>query len=305
VALGRIDDALRTAKTLFAMSRHLGEHPTLIGGLVGISIIFGSIGPLEEVLQQPGCPNLYWALTNLPRPLIPLEHGIEGERLLVLAEFRDLDETAPMSAERLNKFVEYMDRLLGDGKPVKTEQSRVRAWMNARAKKDDVVRAARRRLVDYGLPEERLLRFPPEQVILLDEKREYEVRRDDGMKLWNLPLWVSEARTGPAKPKHEPSLFDEALLSGLDSVHRAQARLDQRIGLLRQVEAIRMHAAAHQGALPKKLEEISVPLSDDPVTGKPFRYELVGSTGHLRGTPPSGLEKDPFFNIHYEVTIQR
>ena len=37
----------------------------------------------------------------------------------------------------------------------------------------------------------------------------------------------------------------------------------------------------------------------------PFRYELVGSTGHLRGTPPSGLEKDPFFNIHYEVTIQR
>ena len=29
VALGRFDDALRTAKTMFAMSRHLGEHPTL------------------------------------------------------------------------------------------------------------------------------------------------------------------------------------------------------------------------------------------------------------------------------------
>ena len=38
VALGRFDDALRTAKTMFAMSRHLGEHPTFIGNLVGIAI---------------------------------------------------------------------------------------------------------------------------------------------------------------------------------------------------------------------------------------------------------------------------
>src|SRR5207244_4916955 len=36
VALGRFDDALRTAKTMFAMARHLGEHPTFIGNLVGI-----------------------------------------------------------------------------------------------------------------------------------------------------------------------------------------------------------------------------------------------------------------------------
>ena len=33
-----------------------------------------------------------------------------------------------------------------------------------------MVRDARRRLVEHGLAEERLLRFPPEQVILLDEK---------------------------------------------------------------------------------------------------------------------------------------
>ena len=67
VALGRFDDAIRTAKTMFAMSRHLGEHPTLIGNLVGIAIAYVAIEPLEEMLEQPGCPNLYWALTNLPR----------------------------------------------------------------------------------------------------------------------------------------------------------------------------------------------------------------------------------------------
>jgi hypothetical protein len=34
VTLGRFDDAIGTAKTLFAMSRHLGEHPTFVGNLV-------------------------------------------------------------------------------------------------------------------------------------------------------------------------------------------------------------------------------------------------------------------------------
>ena len=86
VALGRFDDALRTAKTMFAMSRHLYEHPTLIADLVGIAVAFVAIGPLEEMLEQPGCPNLYWALTNLPSPLVPLDRGIEGERLLIRAQ---------------------------------------------------------------------------------------------------------------------------------------------------------------------------------------------------------------------------
>ncbi len=68
IAQSRFDDAIRTAKTMFAMSRHLGEHPTLIGNLVGIAIASMTIIHLDEMLEQPGCPNLYWALTNLPIP---------------------------------------------------------------------------------------------------------------------------------------------------------------------------------------------------------------------------------------------
>jgi hypothetical protein len=59
VALGRFDDALRTAKTLFAMTRHLGEHPTLIGDLVGIAVAFVAIGPLEEMLEPEALGALY------------------------------------------------------------------------------------------------------------------------------------------------------------------------------------------------------------------------------------------------------
>ena len=75
VALGRFDDALRTAKTMFALARHLGEHPTFVGNLFGFAVANAAIGPLEEMLEQPGCPNLYWALTHLPNPLVPVDQG--------------------------------------------------------------------------------------------------------------------------------------------------------------------------------------------------------------------------------------
>jgi hypothetical protein len=259
---------------------------------------------LEEMLAQPGCPNLYWALTNLPNPLIPLDKGMEGERAVLLAEFRDLDETAPMSADQLKKFIAHMDSLLGDGTPPKPGESRVRAWLDARTKQEELVRAARHRLVEAGLSEKRLLGFPADQVLLLDEKREYEVRRDDVLKLTNLPAWLREAQRSQSKPNEEAALFGE-LVSALHNAQHAQGGVDQRIALLRHVEALRMYAAEHNASLPARLCEISVPLPDDPFTGKPFRYELIGTTAHLRGSPPSCLEKEAAFNVHYEFTIQK
>ena len=51
-----------------------------------------------------------------------------------------------------------------------------------------------------------------------------------------------------------------------------------------------MHAAEHGGVFPAKLSDVSVPLPDDPFTGKPFLYETSGKTAHLRGTPPEALK---------------
>jgi hypothetical protein len=304
VALGRFDDAIGTAKTLFAMARHLGEHPTFVGNLVGIAVAYNAIGPLEEMLEQPGCPNLYWALSNLPDPLVPLNKGAAGERTWTLWVFRDLDAMSPMSAEQIKKFIAHKDALLGDGKPVK-EGEGVRGWLDARTKDEAVVRAARRRLVEHGLLEENLPRFPASQVILLDEKREFEVRFDDLMKAITFPAWQFEAETAGMPSNKEPALFADALVPAVSTVRRAQGRLEQRIALLRHVEALRLYASGHKGALPASLSEIPVPLPEDPFTGKPFRYEVIGNTAHLRGTPPRGVENDPTFRVHYEVTLQK
>jgi hypothetical protein len=304
IARGRFDDAIRTAKTFFAMSRHLGEHPTLVGDLIGMAIARVAIVHLEKMLVQPGCPNLYWALTNLPSPLIPLDKGMDGERVMHQWLFRDLNDSAPMSKDQLKKFLADKDKSLEIGLP-KPGKPGVRAWLDARTKDDAVVGAARQRLVEHGLAEERLLRFPADQVILLDEKRELEERFDDVVKTINFPFWQVEALDAQIKLKKPPALFADLLQPIALSACRAQGGVDQRIALLRHVEALRLYAAEHDGTLPAKLSDVLVPLPVDPFTGKPFHYEVTGNTAHLRGTPPPGLEKEPLFNIHYEVTLQK
>jgi hypothetical protein len=143
-------------------------------------------------------------------------------------------------------------------------------------------------------------------VILLDEKREYEVRRDDSMKLMNVPIWQVQTLAAEIEKAHKaPTVFAETLAEGLYNVRKAQARLDQRIALLRHIEALRLYAADHHGSLPATLSNLAVPLPDDLTTGKPFRYEVIGTTAHLRGSPPMGEEKNAGFNVHYEVTIQK
>ncbi len=298
----RFDDALRTAKTMFALSRHMGEHPTLIGDLVGIAIAFVTIAPLEEMLEQPGCPNLYWALTNLPSPLVAMEKGVEGERLLIDGELHDLDEKAPMNEEQLRKVIAHIDELRAlDGKLDK----RTRTWLNERKKDEKQVHAARHRLVEVGFSEKRLERFPADQILLLDSKRDYEVSRDEIMKLMSLPTWQAQALGRQIKPPKKDETLFEFLVPALLKVHQAKGRLEQRIALLRHIEALRLYAADHDGKLPEKLSDCAVPLPVDPFTGIPFRYKKEGTTAHVFGTPPQGMEKEAAYNIHYEVTIQK
>ena len=276
VALGRFDDAIRTAKTMFAMSRHMSEHPTLVGNLVGISIAYLAINPLEEMLEHPQCPNLYWALTKLPVPLVPIDMGMGGERALVLSEFRGLNEKAPLSADELSKFITHTDMLIGDGKPPEPGESRVRAWLNARSKDDKTVSAARRRLIECGFAADPVQQFPADQVILLDEKREYESHRRYSQDN-QLARMAVRCAGRTIKSARSPALFADVLIPGVYKVRPAQVRLDQRIALLRHVEALRLYAAEHNGSLPAKLSDFSVPVPDDPFTGKPFRYERDGA----------------------------
>ncbi len=305
VAHKKFDAALHTAQTMFALSRHLSIHPTLIGDLVGIAVANTAIGPIEELIEQPGSPNLYWALTALPRPLVSLDAGLQGERVMMSVELRDLDDAHPMSPDQLERLLAHVDQIVRVEGMLKSE-SGFRPWLAERCKDKDSIQAARGRLTEYGLKQDQLEKFPPEQILMLDEKREFEIRRDDLMKLMNLSetqialLGGGEYRSGPRR-----ALFADAFMPAYIHVRQTQSRLEQRLALLRCVEALRLHAAAHDGKLPAKLGDLAVPLPDDPFTSKAFQYELTGGVAHLRGSPAKGKEKDPAYNVHYLLSMRK
>jgi len=79
IAQGLFDQAFSNIQTGLAMARHLGEGPTLIQGLVGAAIGALMSRQIEELVQAPDAPSLYWALQGLPKPLIDLNKQIELE----------------------------------------------------------------------------------------------------------------------------------------------------------------------------------------------------------------------------------
>jgi len=305
VAERRFDDALVTAKTIFALAHHLEDYPLAISALVGESIAFLAISPLQEMLEQPGCPNLYWALTNLPKPLVNLRKGLQTERMMLANVFDVLDETAPMTEAQLQTAVDRIRELIKDTNGLPWLKEDVGKWLAARVKDEARLRAGRRRLVDFGLPEETVKKFPPLQIVLLDDKVATQIWFDDALKAMPLPYWEAEPflmKRMPPRGTEEESLFI-GLTSNFRALRQTEARLAQRFALLTCVEALRMHAAEHGGKLPAQLADIKLPLPVDPVTGKPFVYKLDGDTATLRGTPPKGLETAATYNVRYEVTI--
>jgi hypothetical protein len=314
-AARRFDDAIGGAKTMFALSRHLGEHPAGVAALVGLAITDMALDPLEEMIQQPGCPNMFWALSNLPNPLIDLHKGMQFERTMFTPEFALLDEAAPMSDAQLQAATKRFLVLIGGNPNLERERKNFQIRLKAYSEDRSRVDAARKRLIEAGLASEMVKQFEPTQVILLDEKRAYAICRDDVLKLTALPYWRIESELGQRErqaAKEDELLFAWMLGDAGDRRSmffvRAQVYRQQRIAMLCCVEGLRLFAADHDGKLPDALDSVRVPLPVDPVTGKPFSYRLDGPTATLRGTPPQGKEKNAFYASYirrYEITIQK
>jgi hypothetical protein len=79
IAQGQYDKAVGTIRTGLAMSRHMGEAPTIVQGMTGIAEAALMLRPVEDLAQVKGSPNLYPALHALPRPLVNIEVPIASE----------------------------------------------------------------------------------------------------------------------------------------------------------------------------------------------------------------------------------
>jgi hypothetical protein len=90
MAEGKFDEAVRALQTGYTLGRHVAQGQTLIHALIGMAICNMMSQQLEQLIQQPRAPNLYWCLTNLPRPLIDLRATWEGEMAWIYLSYPEL-----------------------------------------------------------------------------------------------------------------------------------------------------------------------------------------------------------------------
>jgi hypothetical protein len=172
-------------------------------------------------------------------------------------------------------------------------------WAGLAARAKDT-KEARGRLVEAGYAKGVVEKLPPLQVVLLDEKRADEARRDEEAKLIGLPPWQAEPLAGRGEPGRAADGLFADLVPHAPEARRAQGRMGQRVALLRCVEALRLYAADHDGRLPAALAGVRAPLPVDPFTGKPFSYEFDGATARLRAEG-----EGPGSAVSYEITVRK
>ncbi|HVK15315.1 MAG TPA: hypothetical protein VM533_00105 [Fimbriiglobus sp.] len=308
---GEFVRAVETVKTLFGLAKACEQHPTLIASLVGMAILHQAIHGLEEMVQQPGCPNLFWSFADLPSPVMDLHTGFGGERIFLAAHFGPLLKAdRPFSDVEMQKYLKLLTELLkmdapGTGKDEAGTHpaERFTAW----AKDKGRVEATRARLVEYGGFSADLVKtFSPIQVVLTDDLIQYQIHLDELRKWMNLPypqaVGAKQAEEALKKLKADLVLAP-LLVPSILKVKEAQTRTDQHFAYLRTVEAIRLYAHENGGKLPPSLDAIKLPLPNDPVSGKPFAYSVKEGMATLTGENPSpGNERT---NRVYEIKLRK
>jgi hypothetical protein len=307
---GRYDQAARTLQTGLQLARHAAEGPTLIHSLVGVACAAIMLTVVDDWVERPGAPNLYWALTDLPRPLISVRNGLEGERLFMdwmFPGYRDMldDPSAPPSSAPVQTSLQKYAGLLNlDG------ADRTLAPLLAALK---TYPQSKRFLRQNGRTTQQIEAMPALQAVFLYEIHRYDVAYDDMRKWASLPynevvghLSRLNERLKADKAKQQAGATVAALLlPAISKVLAAPVRVERKIAALRVVEAVRLYAAAHGGKLPAKLDEATaVPIPLDPRLGKPFEYRRDGSTATIIGPPPAGAKPDLSNTIRYELTIR-
>ncbi len=308
IAQGRTEEAIHTLQTGLALARDVAEGPTLIQSLVGTYIASLTLSPVEELLQQPQAPNLYWALTALPRPFIDLRGPMqwEGSWLYTMApQLRNL-EKAHLTAQQWQGVADDLAEVLGN--LVDRDQTAWKPKLGLTALSIYLYPRAKQYLIEKGKTPEQVEAMPVPQVVAMYTLETFARLRDEQFKWFYLPYWQARERLRRAEQEmaQERGRFMlNPFLALLPTVSRAYfltTKVDRRIAALRCVEAVRMYAATHEGRLPKALSEImEAPIPMDPVTGGPFRYLASGGTFAIEGLAPEGEAKRE--GIRYEVTV--
>ncbi|UCD28328.1 MAG: hypothetical protein JSV03_14780 [Planctomycetota bacterium] len=322
ISEGRFVEALEKLQTGYAMARHVGgDGPTLIQNLVGVAIADLMSKQLEYWIDTPGSPNLYWALADIPSPLIDAREGLRFERLVPYCDCPQLWDMKKrvMTEEEVDNIINVLMKYnVLSPKEGKSEEGGP-SWVDKLFADEKQVKKAfgksKQYLSSQGFASKFIEAMPVKQVVLIYSFDRYLYWRDEMFKWFGLPYYqackrleyveeqLGKARASESWPESIP------IIDLLPSITRARfytVRMSRGIAALRCLEAIRIYASANDGKLPGSLDIITqVPIPIDPVTGKPFIYRVEGATAFLESWAPKEMWLVKDHSVKYQLTIKK
>lgn len=310
IANGKFDEAIHTFQTNYALGCNVAQGQSLIHGLIGIAINGIMFPQITEYMQQPAAPNLYWAFTTLPSPMITIRSGVEVESEALELSFPELlnVDKASRTPEEWRSFFQDMAKNILEWNHSRDVPQVTITPEELDKKCEEFLPIARRALIDSGLPKDKVQAMPVYQVVTIYSVQRYHALFDQAAKCYSLPYpqaircideTIAFAKELP-KESSEIIPITGQTLQALRATRGAIARADRQIALLRVFEALRLHAASHDGKLPEQLADITeVPIPDDPVTGKPFDYHLADGKATITGPKASNFE------ANFEITMAK
>jgi hypothetical protein len=303
IAARKFDKALEALRIGYALGRHVSEGGTFIHLVLGVSICRLMTETVLDLIQQPNSPNLYWAIAELPQPLLDWQRAANVELSAVYVHFPVLQRVEQEEGDERYWRRELLQTIARFDQLVRTSEAGSDPTLKALLAALAEYPYASQRFLQRGFTDQELTRMPVGRLILLDAKLCYDEISQAYMKSLYLPFpHAARAWAGfwhRYRPRDSKALpFASTLLPPAEGAYTALTLCDREIAVLRLIEALRSYTAEHNGALPDTLSDLTLYVPPDPVTDRSFQYTLVDGKAVIKGPPLRGKR------LHIELHIR-
>ena len=312
---GLIPQAEEKIQLALAYAKHVGETPFIVSRLIQSAQCSTTLHAFEELIQHPLSPNYFWDITSIPRPFVDVREAIQFESTIVEKTFPELLNLERLTTER--DWNELQDRMFaglplfsGNAKIYQTEGPEKAAAIS------EWIKLAKERLptkfpkyadkLNAMCDSEVSVRYWWERMTQLNRERLAVALLEPHEAI---PRSIAEDKRLALTCADELPVAT-TLLALSNQFIRTAWELEQKFAMLRVVEAIRNWSGRNDGKLPASLANLTLPIPEDCLTNKPFRYELAadGKSADLRSgkVPYAHGTNEPtqVRYLHYHLTLE-
>jgi hypothetical protein len=283
---GDVTGALATLRLGYEMADKIGHEPVLVSALVSLKTTAMMDNCLAQLMSRPESPNLYWALAEYPSRHVILRRAFDGERHFIAASVPLMAKKVvgeKLTADDWRAVLKSVAELVSDF------EGSAQAPDPVESTSPSVLERARHEYANANrLTADEVAKLDPAIVLGTYYFDQYNAAADERFKLRGLAYPVQLAMSD-AHAARLASLIEEQpanpFLKTLPALQKCVlpfARADRELAALTAVEALRSYAAAHDGKLPARLDDVTeTPVPENPVIGRPFEYRVEGETATI------------------------